>query len=60
MKPRRKIGRQFEAVEEQIHKGIKDIIAAEEEKKTNSTWKTPQRKLFRIPRRKIGRQLEAE
>jgi len=59
-KPRRKIGRQFEAVEKQIHTCITDIRAAGEEKKTNGTWKTPQRKLSRKPRRKIGRQFEAE
>jgi len=57
-KQRRKI-RQFEAVDELIHKGIKDIRAAGE-KKTNGTWKTPQRKLSWITRRKIGRQFKAE
>ena len=55
--PRRKIGRQFEAEEEQIYKGTEDIVAAGEEKKTNrrlreskeaeeqyNEWVTPRRK----------------
>ena len=58
-KPRRRIGRQFEAVEEQIHKGIEDIRAAGEEQKTNNTWETPQRKISSKPRRRIRRQFEA-
>ena len=55
-KPRRKIGRQFEAVEEQIHKGIEDIRTAVEEQKSNNKWKTPQIKIPNKQRTRIGRQ----